>query len=122
MSMSMLLEPTTVTHASTVSNLAAGGLIDWGNQKTGQVGGLFRGLSAVIGIGFVIWQGVKAHGAIARIIMAGLAAGVFVWIVFNVTSLKDRVGTEVNSMAPTSVQVHHSPVDASPPTHLVLLD
>ena len=34
--------------------------------------------------------------------ISGIAAGIFVWIVFNVTDLRDRVDSEVNAAAPVS--------------------
>lgn len=111
-----LLAATTLADASTTP-LAAGGFIDWGNEKAGQVGSLFRVLASVIAVGFVIWQGVKSHGAMARIIMAGLAAGVFVYLVFNVTSIRDRVGTEIDGMPTSPTQ---SVVDPAAPTGSVL--
>lgn len=74
----------------------SGGIIDWLTNKTSAVQGLFRVFSVVGGMGFVIYQALASRGAFARIIIAGIAAAVFVWIVFNVTSLQGRVGNEVN--------------------------
>jgi hypothetical protein len=88
--------------------LAAGGdgLIDWGNTKVNELGGLLRAFSVVAGIGFVIFQAIVSRGAMARIIISGLAAAVFIWIVWNVTDLSDRVSNEVNS-APAA-QLHQT--------------
>ena len=76
---------------------ASGGVIDWLTNKTAALSGLFRSFSVVAGMGFVIWQALASRGAFARIIISGIAAGVFIWIVWNVTSLQDRVGEEVNA-------------------------
>lgn len=101
MSSSLLL----VHEMSTIVTAASGdGLIDWGNTKVNEVGTLFRGLSIVVGIGFVIFQAISSRGAMARVIIAGLAAAVFIWIVFNVTELRDRVGDEVNSAPAAQLQ------------------
>jgi hypothetical protein len=101
--------------AQLVAAAAGGdGILDWGNGKITEAGGLLRGLSVVVGIGFVIWQAIASRGAMARIVMSGLAAAVFIWIVFNVTALRDRVDNEVNS-SPTLGQ-HHPDDRVTPPS------
>ncbi len=82
-----------------------GGILDWGNGKVAQLGTFFRGFSVVGGVGFVIFQALVSRGAFSRIIVSGLAAAVFVWIVWNVTDLRDRVGKELRT-APAAVTVH----------------
>ena len=83
--------------------LAAGeGILDWSNSKLAAVEATFRVLAGVAGVGFVIWQGFQSRGAMARIIISGLAAAVFVWIVFNVTDLQGRVDSEINAAAVTA--------------------
>jgi len=85
--------------------LAAGdGILDWGNTKVAELGTFFRGFSVVAGIGFVIFQALASRGAFARIIISGLAAGVFIWIVWNVTDLRDRVDREVRTPAAIRLQ------------------
>ncbi len=96
-----------VTDAAQLIVAAGGdGILDWGNGKIGETGGVLRGLSVVVGIGFVIFQAIASRGAMARIIMSGLAAAVFIWIVFNVTDLRDRVDNEINS-GPAVTQTSH---------------
>ncbi len=73
------------------------GIIDWLTQKNTAVQVLFRAASITIGIAFVIWQGIASRGAMAKIIISAVAAAIFIWVVFSVTDLKDRVGDEVNS-------------------------
>jgi hypothetical protein len=91
---------------------AGTGIIDWLTGKNAAVQTLGRGFSITAGIIFVIYQAFVSRGAMARIIIAGIAAGIFVWIVWNVTGLKDRVDTEVNTMrAPVS----YSQTTALPP-------
>ena len=83
------------------------GLLDWLTAKNGQTQTVLRGLAVTLGIIFVIWAAVASRGAMARIIIAIVAAGVFIWGVFNVTSIKDRVGNEVNASGPSVVQLAH---------------
>lgn len=86
--------------------LAAGGngegILDWITLKLGDVRTLFRTVALVGGMGFVIWQAILSKGALSRIIVSGIAAGVFVWIVFNVTSLEERIGNEMNAVPPVA--------------------
>ena len=74
---------------------AGQGLLDWLTSKLTELQSTFRLLSVVGGMGFVIWQAIASRGAMARIIVSGLAAALFVWIVWNITSLQDRVDNEV---------------------------
>ncbi len=82
------------------------GILDCLTAKTTELGTLFRALASVAGVGFVLWQGISSRGAMARILISGLAAGVFVWIVFNVTNLQNRVQDEVGAPA---VHLHRDP-------------
>lgn len=83
------------------------GFLDWLTNKLTDLQAVFRLLSVVGGMGFVIWQGIQSRGAMARIIIAGIAAGVFIWIVWNVTNLQSRVGNEVNASGTYSQIVAH---------------
>jgi len=73
------------------------GILDWINAKSSELQTVGRGLAVTFGIVFVIYQAIVSRGAMARVIIAGIAAGIFIWIVWNVTALKDRVGQEVNA-------------------------
>ena len=97
--MSTLLNLTTAVSADPMVVAAGGtGLLDWLTNKLTDLQGVFRLLSVVGGMGFVIWQGISSRGAMARIIIAGIAAGIFIWIVWNVTALQTRVNNEVNAV------------------------
>ena len=87
---------------SAVTVLAGTGLLDTTTEKLQDLQGVLRLFAAVAGVGFVIFQGIASRGAMARILISGLAAGVFVWIVFNVTDLRDRVDNEVNAASATT--------------------
>ena len=77
--------------------LAADGILDWLTSKNSQTLSLLRAMAVTVGVIFVMWQAIASRGAMARIIIAIMAAGVFVWGVFNVTSIRDRVDNEVIS-------------------------
>ena len=80
------------------------GLLEWGTLKNGEVQALLRGISITIAIIFVIWQGIASKGSIARILISALAAGLLVWVVFNVQTLLGMVDDEI-SAGPVTVQV-----------------
>ncbi len=78
------------------------GILDWLTAKNSQSQALLRAVAVTIGILFVIMQAVTSRGAMARIIIALIAAGIFIWGTWSVTSIKDRIGNEVNGMAPVT--------------------
>lgn len=86
-----------LTQVAAVLPMADDDLIGFTTDKLTEVGTMFRVGSIVAAVGFVIFQAIASRGAMARIITSGVAAAVFVWIVFNVTDLKDRVDNEMNS-------------------------
>ncbi len=90
-----------LTETAQTTVMAGDGILDFLDVKVGEVGSLLRTFSIVAGIGFVVWQAIASRGAMARIVISGLSAAVFVWIVFNVTQVRDRVDNEINS-APAS--------------------
>lgn len=89
---------TQVVQGSSAAGGGGTGILDWLTGKSAEAQSLFRALSITFGIGFIIWQAIISRGALARIVIAALAAGVFVWAVWNVTALKNRVDNEVNSL------------------------
>lgn len=91
------------------------GILDLLTSKNTAVQTFLRGLAITLGIIFVIYQAVVSRGAIARIVISGLAAALFVWIVFNVTALQARVDNEVNADGPPTVQLVQGPRDATQP-------
>jgi len=85
------------------------GILDWLTAKNSQTQTLLRAMAVTLGIIFVIWQAVSSRGAMARVIIAIVAAGIFVYGVWNVTDIKDRVENEVNALGPAVVQLHPEP-------------
>lgn len=109
-----------LVHPMAVPAAAGGtGLLDWLTNKLTDLQGVFRLLSVVGGMGFVIWQGIQSRGAMARIIIAGIAAGIFIWIVWNVTNLQARVGNEVNASGTHSQLVAHPSMTHQPAPRLI---
>ncbi|WP_203338615.1 hypothetical protein [Nocardioides limicola] len=72
-------------------------LIGWSTEKLGALETLMKTFAVVAGIAFVILQAIASRGAMARVVISGLAAGLFIWIVLNVELVKDRVDSEINS-------------------------
>lgn len=107
-----------VVQEAATTDLLATGILDWAGDKAAELGDLFRAFSVVAGIGFVIWRAIIARGAMAAVVIAGLAAAVFIFIVWNVTDLQDRVDEEVNGAPPSAptagleVAVSMSPLGA----------
>lgn len=81
------------------------GLLNWVDMKSDEAKNVARTVAVLLAIVFFMWNVIAARGALARMIMAGLAAGLFIWIVFNVTELRDRVDDEVNSAPVASATV-----------------
>ena len=96
-------------HQSGVVMAAGDGILDWVSSKNTQTQTVLRGVAVTLGIIFVIIQAVASRGAMARIIISLIAAGIFIWGVWSVTDIKDRVG---NEMALGSVVVQ---LDAAAP-------
>ena len=73
------------------------GILDWTTSKNVETQTLLRALAVTLGIIFVIIQAVASRGAMARIIISLLAAGVFIWGVWSITDIQDLVENEMSS-------------------------
>lgn len=103
-------------HPAVVPMAGGDGILDWLTLKNSQTQTLLRGVAITLGVIFVVIQGVSSRGAMARIIISLIAAGIFVWGVYSVTDIKDRIENEVNAMGPQVVQVaQFSPLTAAGP-------
>lgn len=108
--MSMLMSLTEASSSlltdPVMTSVASGdGILDWVNTKSSQATTTVRTVAALLAIIFVIVAAVVSRMAMARVLIAGIAAGLFVWIVFNVTDIKDRVDSEINASAAVTVVV-----------------
>ncbi|MBF6333534.1 hypothetical protein [Nocardia transvalensis] len=90
----------------TVSTLAEG-ILPWINRKGGEAQDSMRTIASLVAIGFMIYTAIKSRGAMSAILVAGLVAGIFLFLVWNVTAVRDRVGDEVNTSLPAATR----PVD-----------
>lgn len=94
--MSTLTTFATEAGAQLASVQAAGpGFLDWATNLNASTLSLVRGIAITLGVLFVIIRAVSSRGAMAQIIVAGIAAAIFVWIIFNVTQLRDTVGNDL---------------------------
>ena len=96
----------TLTAATGAMPLAPGdGVLDMLTTLNTETLTVLRALAVTLAVVFVIWQAVVSRMAMARIIVATLAAGIFVWAVLNVTAVKDLVNNELNASGATISQV-----------------
>ncbi|MGL5823588.1 MAG: hypothetical protein ACRCYU_01820 [Nocardioides sp.] len=91
-----------MTEVATILPMAGDDLLGFADIKINELMDVLRNASIVVGMAFVIVQAVMSRFAMARIVISALSAGLFVWIVWSVTDLKERVDNEVNS-APAPV-------------------
>lgn len=90
------------------------GIISWLDNKTTDVHSLLVHVGGTAAVGFLIWVAFKAKGAMAAIIVGGLSAGLFAYLVTDVNSVKTRLANEGNSNGAAVVSTH---VPAPPPRH-----
>jgi len=93
--MSAIVTLASEVSVSAASVHAAEGLIDWGIELNSSALNLIRLLAITLGILFVVIRAVATRGAMSQIIVAGIAAAIFIWIAFNVTELRDAVGNDL---------------------------
>lgn len=106
-----------IVNQVTLALIPLEGVLDWITKKNVQTQSVLMAVAITIGIIFVIWQALLSRGAMARIIIAALAAGIFVWAVWNITSLKNMVGGEFTaSISLTPVHASSAPLTPGPDT------
>lgn len=100
-------------------SVLAEGVLPWINRKGTEAQDSMRTVAVLVALGFVIFNAFKSRGAMSAILVSGLVAGVFLWIVWSVTAIKDRVGDELNN---TSMPAVTAPLDPSAPPAQVPAD
>lgn len=85
------------------------GVLDWVDDASARTLTTARGVAIAAAVIFVIVVMVSSKMAMTKIIVAGLSAGVFVWIIYNVTDLRDRVDSEVNASSMAVVRTVQLP-------------
>ncbi|WP_032365007.1 hypothetical protein [Rhodococcoides fascians] len=88
------------------STVVAEGIIEWANNKGAEVQGLIRTLVGVGVAGFIAAIAFKSHFAIAKTLVAIVVGGALIWVMWNITAVKDSVGDELpGSASPQSSEV-----------------
>lgn len=95
--------------------LAGDGILDMLEKSNVKVQSLVRAVAITIALIFTIYIAVQSRLSMAKIIVAGLAGGLLIWLVFNVTAVKDKIGNDLDSAS--SVGIHQT-VD---PTHAAVI-
>lgn len=93
------------TLASPDTFVLADGLLGTINVKSEEAKETVRIVSGLVAIAFVVHQAAVSRLAMGRIIVSSLAAAVFLWVVFNVTEVKDKVGEDLALSVVQSVAV-----------------
>lgn len=76
---------------------AAEGVFDLATEKLDALNVLMRAAAVVVAVVFIIYRAIATKGAMAAILIAVACGAIFIYGVWNVTDLQDRVGTEINS-------------------------
>lgn len=92
--------------------LAGGGVLDWVQGKNADVLVTLREVVITIAVVFVVFKAIEAKFTIARIVMAVLAAGIFLWAVMNIDTIQDWVTKEAEA-SPQIQMVHPGPPSGS---------
>jgi hypothetical protein len=95
----------TAPDLATSSITIQSGLLDWTTDTASNLQTVLRVVAITVAILFVVFKAVQSKFAIGTIIVSALAAGVFIWIVYNVTALRDTVGEDLPGSAPVSQQI-----------------
>lgn len=85
----------TIANPDTV--VLADGLLGTINVKSEEAKQTVRIVSGLVAIAFVVFQAAASRMAMGRIIVSTLAAGVFMWVVFNITEVQDRIGEDLQT-------------------------
>ncbi|PSL01372.1 hypothetical protein CLV30_114102 [Haloactinopolyspora alba] len=93
--------------AAAAPDVAAGttiqaGILDWTSDTATSLRTVLRVVAITVAVLFVVFKAVQSKFAIGTIVVSALAAGVFIWIVYNVTSLRDTVGEDMPGSLPDS--------------------
>ncbi|TDD95174.1 hypothetical protein [Jiangella asiatica] len=73
----------------------ADGLLDWASQTAIDLQPVLQTVAITVAILFVIYKAVQSKFSLGTIVVSALAAGIFVWLVFNVIDLSDTIGEDL---------------------------
>ena len=71
------------------------GLLDWASQTAVDVRPVLQTVAITVAVLFVVYKAVQSKFSLGTIVVSALAAGVFIWAVFNVTTLRDTIGEDL---------------------------
>lgn len=83
------------THKVAADVSIQAGLIDWAEQTAVDIRPILQTVALTVAVLFVIYKAVHSKFSFGTIVVSALAAGVFVWAVFNVDSLSDTIGEDL---------------------------
>lgn len=101
------------TQAATI-HAAGPGLLDWADNLNTELQNLILAVVITLAIIGVVITAVASRFNMAKIIVAGIVAGLFVWVAFNVTVLRDTVGNDLPGAAPALQIVHTGQLTGMP--------
>lgn len=85
------------TIASPDTVVLADGILGTINVKSEEAKNTVRIVSGLVAIAFVVYQAAASRMAIGRIIVASLAAGAFMWVVYNITDVQEKIGEDLQA-------------------------
>lgn len=85
------------TIASPDTVVLADGILGTINVKSEEAKNTVRIVSGLIAIAFIVFQAAASRLAMGRIIVSSLAAGVFMWVVFNITDVQEKIGEDLQA-------------------------
>ncbi|WP_026876681.1 hypothetical protein [Jiangella gansuensis] len=71
------------------------GVLDWATQTATDAQPVLQTVAITVAIGFVIYKAVHSKFSLGTIVVSALAAGIFIWLVFNVTELSDTIAEDL---------------------------
>ncbi|PSL06961.1 hypothetical protein CLV30_102350 [Haloactinopolyspora alba] len=76
------------------------GILDWASATAVDLRPVLQTVAITVAVLFVIYKAVQSKFSLGTIVVSALAAGVFVWVVFNVNTLSDTIGEDLPGDSP----------------------
>ena len=89
-----------------------GGLLDFVQGKNADVLTTVRDVGLTIAVFFIVFKAIEAKFSMARVVIALMAAGIFLWGLNNVDTIKGWFKNEAEASTPVQV-VHPGPPSGS---------
>lgn len=91
--------------------MAADGLLGWIESEAAALDATVKTVGVVVAVIMFLYVSLRNGFALARMIMAGLVAGLFIVIITNVQWFSTKVGNELGAAPPvvSTVSVHVGP-------------